>query len=212
MLTGYTAFGLSTFIDIFGNYKMLIRCLNVATNLGVDQTVTGCELKMYPYTKYVNGYYTAHRLLHPWVEGLGTNTVLGGGDAGCNYLRWNHADSYEWTDAGAACANDDGTDNTADDQACNQSYRRDRHATALATVNVTAANQWWTWDLGAAYGDALYDGTAEENGQLITADGSADYNFPTDDYTADTSKRPYYTFTHEATGGGAAAQMIIISE
>jgi len=171
---------------IVSSYISIIRVKNVASELGVGATITGCVCSLYCYYE-TDATVSAYRVFKPWVEG----TQDGGEEEpGVTWNDWDN-DAYPWTDPGCACANDDGVDNSYTGANCNLAARRDRKATAECEVLVNATG-WWAFTISTALAQAWYDGTANENGVLLTT-GANEAWFRSTEYG---SNQPFFVFTY----------------
>lgn len=178
-------YGSAVYLGVRGTYRSLIRVKNVATELGVGATITGCVDSMYCYFQTVDGDIGAYRVLKPWEEGNLNNVDPEEGE-GCTWDDW-YADSKEWAIAGCDSANDQGVDNSGDGD------EPDRKATAEDTENVTTVNTWYAWSISTTLAQGWYDGTINEEGIILIWDGASKNNFYS---TENDSNQPFWTFTY----------------
>jgi len=177
---------------------MLIRVKNVASELGVGATITDCVCSLYVKSGGLLGtpLVSAWRVFKPWVEGTQDGTT---NPPGATWNDWDN-DDYEWTTAGAQCANDDGVDNSSDDGACDASTRRDRKATAESQVECATDATWYGWDISNELAQGWYDGSIEEEGILLWIEE----NFLVAQFhsTENASNQPHFTFTYTTAAAG----------
>lgn len=175
--------------------SMLIRVLNVASELGAGATISACVCSIYCYQEILGAkIIRAYRVFKPWVEGDENGVDDDDGD-----VTWNDwaSDEYEWTAGALACANDDGVDNSSDNGVCDDATRRDRKASQESSQSVNSAG-WFVWSVSAALAQAWYDGTANENGILLrTTDNGTAYFYGSEHSTT----APHWTFTYTVGDG-----------
>jgi len=181
-------------IEISPTKFMIIRVLNLASEIGPDATLSAGVCSIYCMME-VGGAKTirAGQVLKPWVEGTqsgGTN------EPGVTWNDWDN-DDWEWTTAGCGCANDDGVDNSSDNGACDDPSRRDRKATQQSSQSVNATG-WFVWSISAALCQAWYDGTSNENGILIYTSSSGSSLWRGSENSL--GFQPHFTFTYTTDG------------
>lgn len=179
-----------------------IRCLNVASELGVGVTdITDCTLYAYCYGGTGFPVVGAYRIFKPWVEG--DEDGIDNNDGDITWADWA-SDANEWTTIGCESADDGGSDNSGDGTGA------DRKATAEDT-DPTALTEWSDWTMTDALAEGWYAGTIEEEGILLRwYSGSVLLmGFRSTEYS---SNQPYWVFTY-STGEPppAAGQVIIIN-
>jgi len=200
-------------------YYILIRCLNVASELGAGATITGVACSVYTSDYYAPGgniAVEARRIFKPWKEGTGASWGDPGspGDSGSTYEDWK-SDAEEWalegsigsyscsTSTTCMCAGDDGSDNEVDGGSC-VTAGRDIKSTAEDTDIVDASGMWLGWDISTDLGQGWYDGTINEEGVMLVARSGYDATCRSTEYG---SNQPFWTFTYTT---AAAGQVIII--
>lgn len=183
-------------------FSIVIRVLNVSTELGADVTISACRLAVYNEYNYTDGNIGAYRIFKPWVQG--DELWQDNDDGDVTYNDWA-SDANEWTTEGCLCANDDGVDNNVDGGACDASSNRDRKATEEDMVDVTTSTTWYFWDIASALAQAWYAGTANENGVLLYHVDSGTKNKFSSIENAESGEWPYWEFTY-TTGAPAAGR------
>lgn len=177
-------------LTISTSHQILIRVLNVASELGAGATISACVCSMYCVSEVLGAKATyTHRILKPWVEGDENGVDNDDGD-----VTWNDwaSDEYEWTLSGLDCNNDDGVDNSADNGVCDGPSKRDRKSTS-ESYNAINSTGWFGWTITAALAQAWYDGTANENGILIKSASSGNSTWRG---TEAVSNQPFFVFTY----------------
>ena len=177
--------------------KVPMRVKNVASELGVNATISACVCSAYVYEMNVSGDVSIYRIFKPWEEGSQDNATCE--SPGCSYNDWGCTDN-EWTTAGCQSADDEGEDNSGDGTGA------DRKATAESTVEVTGVG-WWSWSITTALAQAWYDETANENGFLFMGISNT-YVIIWSTESVEVEK-PFFVFTY-TTGAPSAGQVIII--
>lgn len=184
-------------------YYGLVRVKNVASNLGVDATITACVCSL--NCEAPGNTMAIYRIFKPWGEGT-SNGFDPGSDGSVTWNDWA-CDANEWTTVGGQSADDGGSDNSGD------GVGADRKATAEDTQNPTGIG-WYSWTISNALAQGWYDETINEEGIMFieTVDTYAKYT-ATEDGTAADRPRFSFTFTTNGEPPPAAAptgQVIII--
>ena len=179
----------------------VIRCKNVASELGATATITDCYLRLYCETNSTDGNISIYRCFKPWVEGDEAGVDNDDGD-----VTWNDwaSDADEWATSGAQCARDAGVDNSQDDGGCGI-QTADRKSTAESTTYVSQANTVYTWDVSNMLAQGWYDETINEEGVVLEAESGNNKFASTED--ALTARRPFWVFTYDVS---TLSQVIII--
>lgn len=184
----------------------LIRVMNVASNLGVDATITAavCSLKT-DATFGSSCSASCYRVFKPWIEGT---QASGTNEPGATGNDWDN-DDWEWTTKGCASADDGGSDNSGDGTGA------DRKATAEGSeVLVADKNTWYSWVITNALAQGWYDETIGERGILFVRTDGAGFTYAESTEEATAANRPRFSFTYTTGGAPAAAsqsQVIIIN-
>ena len=187
--------------SVSSNRTMLIRFLNLDTEIGVGATITGAVCSIYCETNVINGTVSAYSNFKPWLEGTqeGASCV----NPGCSWNHWDCGNAKNWGTSGAGCANNDGVDNSQDGTC--DATGRDIKATA-EDVNTVNATGWWIWDISTELAQAWYDGTKNEEGIALTAPDGANVFTSTEG----ASNQPFAVFIYTTEEPEAAGQMMMI--
>ena len=197
IIASFVGYGISTVIEIWAssNRYALIRPTGIATAVGGGADITGATFRFWVSADYASPQTAEmHRCTKPWIEGVGTGGVLGGGDEGTNASNWDHNASFGWNNFGVQCANDDGTDNSTDGDGttCTSASERDRHSTVVGS-HITEGTGWMSSDIDVDLVQDWYDETIDENGFMMAGTGATDFDF----HTNDGDSTPYLAIRYE---------------
>jgi hypothetical protein len=199
-----------------GKPVAMSRVWNVASELGAGQVVDTVQYWALINTHTADDSIAAYRALVPWVEGDDDGLLVT--DSGAV---WAFFDAHmvgrdcvgeEWTDPGAACANDAVGDNDYGfaNQDCASDTVADYKETRESIVWVDGGG-WWSWTISADLGQGWYDETYDRNGIILRSEHTGENSFDSEEATHTPNAAPtwpYYVFFHHDV---VKSQVIIIN-
>lgn len=174
-------------------YRGLIRVKNVATELGVDATISVCVCSLYCYGGANSADVSVYRVFKPWNEGTLVGSDPADAAEGEGVVTWDDwsNDDEEWTTAGCESTDDGGSDNSGDGTGA------DRKATAEDTETISSTGAWYAWNISSALAQGWYDETINEEGIILLTSTTVQQSFYSTEFG---SNQPFWFFTYTTDG------------